>query len=165
MSNSFSISTYSPSDVQLIIGGYPVGGWQSISINRRTDSFRTIAGIRGKHTRVPSRDTSATITFPLLQTSPSNEVLSTIHELDILNGTARLSLTLKDGSGKSVFSTDEGYITGYPEVVFSGDFEYRVWKIFCQTTKSYSMAGNTRGETSVFDTAINEVSNFINNAF
>lgn len=165
MSNSFTVNTYSPSDVQLIIGGYTVSGWQSLSISRRTESFRTIPGIRGKHTRVPSRDTSATISFPILQTSQANEVMSYIHELDIEEGTGRLSLILKDNSGTSVFSSDEAYIVGYPEAMFSDGFEYRAWRIFCQTTKSYTIGGNTRGATSVFDTAVSEISNFASNIF
>lgn len=165
MSNNFTVNTYSPSDVQLVIGGYLVSGWQSISISRRVESFRTIPGIRGKHTRVPSRDTAAMITFPIIQTSQANEVMSYIHELDIEEGTGRLALTLKDNSGKSVFSSDEAYITGYPAVTFNDGFEYRTWKIFCQTTKSFIVAGNTRGETSVFNTAVNEISNFANNIF
>ncbi|RYY51268.1 MAG: hypothetical protein EOO06_00640 [Chitinophagaceae bacterium] len=91
--------------------------------------------------------------------------MSYIHELDIEEGTGRLSLILKDSSGTSVFSSDEAYIVGYPEAMFSDGFEYRAWRIFCQTTKSYTIGGNTRGSTSVFDTAVSEISNFARNIF
>lgn len=158
MSNSFTVNTYSPSDVTLIIAGYRVTGWERISITRTVKGFTTIRGIRGKNTRVDSRDTSATLSFPLLQTCQSNEVLSYIHELDLQEKTGRLTITLKDLSGKTVFSSDEGYITGYPPVVFSGGFEYRVWEVFLQTTGTYNITGNSKPTTSVFDNILNRIS-------
>ena len=60
--------------------------------------------------------TLPTLSFTILQTSQSNEVLSYIHELDIDESTGRLAITLKDLSGKSVFSSEQAYITGYPTV-------------------------------------------------
>lgn len=163
MANSFTVTTYSPKDVQLSIGGYQIVGWDSISIARSVKGFTTIRGIRGKHTRVPNVDTSCTITIPLIQFSPSNDVLSYIHELDLDEGTARISLTLKDRSGGSVYSSNEAYITGYPTATYSGQFEYRSWEIFAQTTDTYTVAGNTRPSTSIFDSIVNEASDFVNN--
>lgn len=161
MINSTSIQTYSPSDVTLIIAGYRVTGWESINILRNKKSFNVVEGIRGKNTRVRNRSSSATLSFNLLQTVQSNEVLSYIHELDNDQGTGRLVITLKDSSGKSVFSSSDAFITGYPAVKFSGDFEYRVWEIHCQTTESYVIAGNSRPQTTLFDGALDKVSNFV----
>ena len=103
MANSFTVQTYSPKDVILTIGGYQLTGWQSVNISRSVKGFNVIRGIRGKNTRVPNVDTSATITISLLQTAQGNEVLSRIHELDLDAGTARIALMLKDRSGRSVF--------------------------------------------------------------
>jgi hypothetical protein len=165
MANSFTVTTYSPNDVKLIIGGYQIAGWQNISIYRSAKSFNVIRGIRGKNTRVPNKDTSATIQISLAQFSPSNDVMSAILIADEQNGTARISLTLKDGSGGSVFSTNEAYITGFPSTVYSGGFEYRGWEIFCQSTDTYSIGGNTRPSTSLFDSAVSEATDFISNIF
>lgn len=156
---------YSPQQVILTVGGYQFTGWQSIRIARSVQGFQTIRGIRGKNTRVKNLDTSATITLPLIQTSQGNDVLSSIHELDLERGTGRLALTLKDMSGQSVFSSDEAYITGYPETVFSGDIQYRVWNIFCQTTKSYNVGGNASAQGSVFDSTLGQVGNIISDLF
>ena len=60
-----AVNTYSPTDVKLVIGGYTIVGWDNVTIARRSQGFITIPGIRGKHTRVPSGDTSATITLVL----------------------------------------------------------------------------------------------------
>ena len=125
-----SISTYSPSDVKLVIGGYTIVGWDNVTISRRSQGFITIPGIRGKHTRVPSGDSSATITFSLIQTSPSNDVMSAIHELDLVEGTGRIALTLTDLSGRSVFNSIEAYIVGYPEVTFLGSLNIELGPSF-----------------------------------
>lgn len=150
-----SVFTYTPSQVKLIIGGYTVMGWDSISISRTKRGFNSVEGIRGQNTRVQNLDTSATITVPLIQTSQSNDVFTEIHRLDLINGTGRLSLMLKDNSGNSVFSSDEAYILGYPDVAYSDDIEMRVWAIFCQSTTTYLVNGNatTSDLASIFDSA------------
>lgn len=165
MANSFTVQTYSPKDVILTIGGYQLVGWQSINISRSVKGFSVIRGIRGKNTRVPNVDTSATINISLLQTAQGNDVLSRIHELDLEQGTARIALLLKDRSGRSVLSSDEAFITGYPNAAFSGQFEYRNWEIFCQTTKGYVVGGNARPSTDILDSAVSEIGNFIDNVF
>ena len=165
MTNSFTVNTYSPKDVILTIGGYQLTGWQSINISRTVKGFTVVRGIRGKNTRVPNVDTSATITISLLQTSQGNDVLSYIHELDLTEGTARIALMLKDNSGRSVFSSNEAYITGYPTATFSGQFEYRNWELFAQSTATYVVAGNAKPQTNLFDKALSEAGNFIDNIF
>lgn len=165
MTNSFTVNCYSPKDVILTVGGYQLTGWQSINISRTVKGFTVIRGIRGKNTRVPNVDTSATITISLLQTSQGNDVLSYIHELDLDEGTGRIALMLKDNSGRSVFSSNEAYITGYPVATFSGQFEYRNWELFAQSTNTYVVAGNAKPATDLFDRALSEVGNFIDNIF
>jgi len=165
MTNSFTVNTYSPKDVILTIGGYQLTGWQSISITRSAKSFTVIRGIRGKNTRIPNKDFSATITISLLQTSQSNDVLSTILIADEENGTARIALTLKDNSGRGVFSSNEAYITGFPAVVYSGQFEYRNWEFFAQTTNTYTLGGNAKSTTGLVNDAISGIGNLIDNIF
>lgn len=164
MANSFTVNTYSPKDVVLTIGGYQITGWQKISVTRNR-GITPIKGIRGKHTRVISRDTSATLSFSVIQSTQANEVLSYIHELDLDQGTGRIALTLKDNSGKTVMSSDEGYILSYPLVTFSGQFEDRPWEVFCQTTKSFIVGGNSRPSTGLLDRALDEASNFVSDIF
>lgn len=165
MANSFTVNTYSPSDVIITVGGYQLTGWQNITISRTVKGFTVIRGIRGKNTRVPNVDTSATITISLLQTSQGNDVLSYIHELDLNEGTARIALMLKDNSGRSVFSSNEAYITGFPVAAFTGQFEYRNWEVFAQTTSTYVVAGNARPSTSLLDGALDDISGFLDNIF
>jgi len=165
MTNSFSVETYSASDVKLSIGGYIITGWDNLTINRRVKAFTPVYGIRGKNTRVKNVDTSATIIITLIQTSQSNDVLSYIHELDIDEGTARITLTLKDNSGRSVFSSNEAYISSYPTKSFSGDFTYNTWEIILQSTQSYTVGGNGRPSTGLLDNIISDATDFVSDLF
>jgi hypothetical protein len=165
MANTFTVSTYSPTDVILNIGGYQVAGWMSIGITRNSRGYTVVKGIRGKNTRVRNQDTSATILVTLMASSQTNDVFSYIHELDMEEGTGRISLTLKDLSGSSVFSTSEAYITGYPAVSKTGQIENTVWEIFAQTTEDFFVGGNARPSTNMFDSAVSEASDFISNLF
>lgn len=161
MINAFSVMTYSPSDVKLIVSGYLVAGWETISISRVSQGFQPIPGIRGKDTRSKNPKTSAILSVTTVMTSQSNDVFSYIHDRDLEYGTGRLVITLKDNSGRSVFSSNEGFIRGFPETVFSGNAEYRAWEIYCQSTESYYIGGNSRPVNSIFSNAVDFVSNII----
>lgn len=150
--------TYSPQDVRLVIGGYIFTGWNNITITRAR-SFLPIKGIRGKHTRVQNRDTSATIVISLMQTSPGNDVFSETLTQDIINGTARIALTLTDRSGSSLFTSDDAFVTGFPNASFSGQFQDRTWELFCGTTSDYIVGGNSRPKGGLINTAIDTLSN------
>ena len=157
------VYTYSPQEVQLTFGGYTITGWQNLTITRSADAFKPVRGIRGKHTRVRSIDTSCTITVTILQTSMSNDVLCRIHDLDLEYGSGRIELLLKDMGGTGVFSSAEAYVLGYPEVVYSGEFEYRQWRLFCQNTGNYTIGGNGQ-TTSIFSNIFNSAAGLVNTA-
>lgn len=164
MANKFSVHTYSPSDLVLTMGGYTVVGWDRVVVTRDQPSFLPVKGIRGKHTRVRSKDTSCSIVVTLIQTSPSNDVFSSILNLDEVRGTGRLGVLVKDMSGRSIFGSNEAYITGFPEVSYSGEFEYRSWTIYCQSTQTYSIAGNSRPQTGLLDAALEGLSGLVGRA-
>lgn len=144
-----TVNTYNPSDVYLIIAGHICTGWNEISVERTTPSFRFVKGIRGKNTRVQDLDSSAVINITLLQTAQTNDILSEIHRQDIEEGTGRIELSLVDRSGTSSFSSIEAYIVNYPNKSFKDDFEPVTWTIQCQSTDDYIVGGNTTPETSV----------------
>lgn len=164
MTNSFTVNTYSPKDVILTLSGYQFTGWDTISISRSVKGFNTIRGIRGKNTRVRNTDTSATITISLLQSSQGNDVLSDIHQQDLNFGTGRITLMLKDNSGRSVFHSDESFITSFPTATFTGQFEYRNWEIFAQSTSTYTVGGNAR-PSNLLDGLLDRTTNFIDDLF
>ena len=157
-----TVNTYSPNDVSLQIGSYICGAWKLIEIDRSVKGYKKIRGIRGKNTRVPNVDNSANIRIQIMQTSHTNDVFSLIHEKDLLEKTGRLSVTLKDKSGSSVFHSNEAYIEGYPKTIFSDDIVFHEWEIFCQSTSIYRVGGNNTPETKLFDSLTSALTNLIN---
>jgi hypothetical protein len=146
------VYTFNPEKVKLNLGGYDVQGWDEINVERSVPAFKFIRGINGKNTRVRDPDTSAVVTIGVMQTSNSNDVLSRAHELDILNGTGRLEIVLKDGSGSSVFNSIEAYIAGYPKIVYKDEIRFNVWTIVCLSTDGYYVAGNANpSESQIMD--------------
>ena len=162
---SFDVNTYSPSDVTLTFGGYPLTGWNTISLRKNQPMYTPVRGIRGKNTRYRNTDTSSTISFSCLQKGEANDIMSEIHRQDYASGTARISLTLKDGSGSTLFHSDEGFIPDYPELVFSGQFEYRVWTIYCLSASDYNVGGNSQPQDSLFNKATNFVGDTLSSIF
>lgn len=151
------VKTYSPSDVHMTFGGIVVSGWDSISIMRRSQTFRTIKGIRGKNTRVRDRDTSATIEVVLAQSSDINYILDTVAEMDSIYGTGRLEITIKDRNGEEVFYTSEAFIEKPSDKIYDDDLQTRTWTIQCLSSGT---SGNTTG--GYLGNLFDSFSNFLN---
>lgn len=163
---AFNVNTYDPGSVTLAFGGYPLTGWNTISLRKNQPGYSSVRGIRGKNTRYRNTDTSATISFSCLQTGEANDIMSDIHRQDLQFGNARISLTLKDGSGTSLFHSNEGFITDYPETVYSGGFEYRVWTIYCLSSEAnWNVGGNLSAQDSLFSKATTFVGDTLSTIF
>lgn len=148
------ITTYDPEGVFFTLGEQILVGWNSISIARTRPVFNTIYGIRGKHTRTISYDTSAVMKLTLPFSSEWNSYLSDIVTKDIDLGTGRCEINLKDTGGTSLFVTDQAFVTSYADVVFDATITERVWTIQCLTTTIYKVGGTTSPTSSILD-AIN----------
>ena len=129
------VKTYAPSEVFLTVGGYNVEGWNKISVRKVVPEFTTIRGIRGKHTRVRSKDGYATISVDVDMTSKANVVFKAILAKDIELGGARIEIQLADKSGTELFSTTEAFIQGSPERSYEKDITSRVWVIECLNSR------------------------------
>lgn len=136
------VLTYVPSNVTLLLSGYQVKGWTSITVTRNSPVFKQIRGIRGKNTRTRLKDTSAVFTIETPQTELLNEVFSMVLQADAVNGTARLEVTLTEGTGTSFFTTATAYITAYPEVKYTSDISTLVWTLSCEDSQMF--VGNAR---------------------
>jgi hypothetical protein len=162
---SFEVNTYSPSQVVLAFGGYPLTGWNTITIRKNQPFYTPVRGIRGKNTRYRNKDTSAVISFSCLQTGEANDIMSEIHRKDFTFGNARISLTLKDNSGNSLFHSSEAFIVDFPETTFSAQFEYRVWSIHCLSVDEWYTGGNLIAPNSLYSRVTNFVGDTISNIF
>lgn len=137
------MNTYTFSQVFVVVNGNVLTGLNSITVTRQSPSFEIIKGIRGHHSRRKTDDTSAVVQIAMLQTSFSNEVLSSFLVDDINKGTGRLSIFINDGMGRTLFSSNTGFIEGFPEVGFQEEIGDRVWVIQCLESELY-VGGNTQ---------------------
>lgn len=154
-----TVTTYDPSAVYLTIGEEIVVGWNTIAISRDSFPILTVKGIRGKHTRTLSYDTSATVRVSLPSGSEWNSIFSSLVTADINNGTSRCELMLKDTGGTSLFKSTEAFVTNYADVVFDDSLSERMWIIQCLTTTDYNVGNTTTPAGSLLDGISSGISN------
>lgn len=157
-----TVLTYSPSDVVVSICGYVMTGIVSIQVEWGSDSFQIRKGIRGRHTRVQSLDTSATMYLEFLQTSISNDVLNDLLLADKVYQSSRISVSLNDNSGLTKILSTEAFVSGFPQLAFSDDFSNRVWRI--EMLESIAeIKGNAKGLPDILDAASSFASGIADN--
>ena len=148
------VATYSPSDVVVTFGGYILEDWESITVERSLPSHKIITGIRGKNSRNAVKNTSATVTVELAQTSLANYIFQKIVELDEATGNGRISITIKDTLGGEVFYSDDTFIEAPASRTYSADISTRTWKMNCLSS-AYNTSEESVSLSSIFDLARN----------
>ena len=160
------INTYSPSDVILHIDAWVVEAWEKISIKRNTPSYTFVKGIRGKNTRVGNFDTSVLLEIDVMQTSETNDILNQIHTADVYGtpidggvvaNNGRLTLTLRDRSGTSVFQLEDAYIVGFPETSYSDSIGTRTWTIQSLSSTEFKVGGNLRPPSNITESIFSKI--------
>ncbi len=148
------VNTFDPSKVILSINDYQIKGFIDgafIEVIQSAPYFRTVPGIRGKTTRVRSRDRSGVVNIRLLQTHPDNEILSKIVEEDDVNQSGLLLVTIRDVGGQTGLQFGGAFLEGPPNVTFSStDTQLREWKIHYQFITRYYIAGNEASRLELF---------------
>ncbi len=106
------------------ITGYADGEFIGVESN---DAFADQTGADGEFARVKSNDTSGEATITLMQTSKSNQDLSTLHTADLLTGVGVGPFSITDLMGSTLVFSAEAYIKKKPKVSFSKGVETRAW--------------------------------------
>ena len=134
---------YDPADVIVTVGhndleGFAPGSFVTITYN--ADAFATVVGARGDVTRSKSSNRTARVTVRLMQTSPSNDLLSTIHNLDLSspNGAGVFTLAIRDSAtGRSVYAAVSAWIVKFPDTNFDATDTPREWVIETDRLESF----------------------------
>jgi hypothetical protein len=77
--------TYDPQLVSVIVATFPIVGWADgtfVKALRNVDSFTQYVGTKGEEARARQWNLSGKITFTLMQTSASNDMLSALYDQD-----------------------------------------------------------------------------------
>jgi hypothetical protein len=124
--------TYDPSRVIVTIGGVIITGFSdgdSIIARRAEDMYFTRVGTDGGVARARNANKMGEIEIKLLQTSAVNDSLSSLLAIDDLvnDGLPVLSITIVDGSGRSLVVATQCWIKTIPEVILGKEVSERAW--------------------------------------
>lgn len=157
--NTSRVATLSPTDVTVVISQagftHVVSGYMedsNITVERGSDSYEKHTGIDNKTSRIYKADKSGMVTINLAQTSVSNDVLDLLQRNDAAarNSSGLFSITVKDGSGRSVYHSLEAWISKVPNSAFGSSMQMREWVI--QAAEMTSIIGGN-GKVSAEDVA------------
>jgi len=116
------------------IGSHTITGYQDgtmLVAERNSDLNELTPGAQGDFAFTLKRDRSGTITLSLLQTSPSNAVLSQIALADQISGQGVFSIQIKDNESGSVGGATVAKIQKHSNMEFSNEITVREWIITC----------------------------------
>lgn len=157
------VVTYVPDNVNMLISGYKIDGWNKITISRKSPAFLLIRGLRGSHTRVRNPDTSCNIEIEVYQTSVLNDVLSKVLQIDMTQGQVRMEMLMQETTNTGLFVTASAFVTGYPEVTRGATLGTVTWKL--ETYESIIQIGSAKsGAVGVVQGAVSKLKDFANKA-
>lgn len=124
--------TYDPAGIIFTFGGILISGYAPdtfITATRNSDAFTLQVGAGGQTCRSRSQDKSGTITVSLMQSSPTNDVLSALADIDEKTGSGLGAVLIKDVNGTTVISAENAWIKKKPEAPFAKEASIREWVI------------------------------------
>ena len=136
---------YVPSKVTAsILGLIPIKGFVEgtfINISKETRPFETRRSLDGEVGRIHRKDDRYIVEITLAQSSESNNVLTSLFNIDSSTGMGMFPLFIKDGSGTTTFIAADAHVVSLPEAGFSDGIESRIWNIECSNAV-YNLGGN-----------------------
>lgn len=126
------MDTFDPTQVNLVIAGQLITGYMDgtfIQVSRDEDTWLPITGADGRVARARNANRMGRITVTLMHTSPSNDVLSALHNQDYLTGVPPGAVLLSDGLGRTVLGGDDAFILKPADVEFDKQVTGRQWTL------------------------------------
>lgn len=152
------LSTYFPEAVSIVLGNdnfsHVVSGVAEgtfITVARETPATQLVIGGDMSAMRVRRKNRASTVTVTLMQGSDSNDVFSQIlkNDEDAMNSDWLFSLTIRDGSGRTVMFSPQAYIANMPDISFGTEGDNRDWVIQCIDLDSHVGGGGLLDASSV----------------
>lgn len=141
------LATFAPNQLSVVITqdstgiAHVVSGYSEdsiVNIEWTTPRYSLYTGADNTGTRVYNASNSATLTLSLQQTSASNDVLSLLFANDSTDSSGVFSIQVKDSSGRSVYFSDDAYVSTRPNAGFSNSMMTRDWVIDAFNLQSYT---------------------------
>lgn len=135
------LSTYDPAKIVVNYGGHNIEGYASgtfLTVSRKEDSFSLETGSDHRSIRTRQNNESGALSIVLLQSSLSNDVLSSFALIDELTGNGAAPLTVKDLRGTSLYTTPFAWIVKPADGGFGKSNTNRDWKFECIRLKMHT---------------------------
>lgn len=129
---AFKTKDYDPAGIVMTIGNYIIEGYASgtfVSAERNEDSFTLSVGVDGEAARAKSNNRSGRVTFTLLQTSSSNDALTTLYIADEAAGNGVGPLLVKDLNGTTLCAAETAWVMKPATIEFGQEIGEREWVI------------------------------------
>lgn len=124
---------YSPKDVIVLLGGFhPVTGYSSgtfVTIKKDVKPFDSVRAMDGEQARVYRKDQGFTVEITLAQSSTTNDILSSLYNIDVATQAGKFPLLIKDQKGTTTFFAGTAWVEDIPDVTFGGELAERTWVI------------------------------------
>lgn len=150
-----SLNTYSPSDVIVSLAGlHTIVGYADgpfIRIVKETKPFEKARAMNGEVSRIYSEEEVFRVEITLMQSSPSNNVLSMLYNIDRASRVGKFPLFIKDTRGQTTFLSATTWIEQIPDVVFGTNLSTYTWVFGCSDA-AIMIAGND--DTSVVEQSL-----------
>ena len=125
-----TVLNYDPKKIQLIVGGYIIGGFvddEFLEVERDVDAYTKYVGVGGETTRIKTTNRSGKLTIKLMQSSPSNDELSLLTELDEFGDAGAVPLLARDGNGSTLFTSVFCWVKRFPKVMWRREVQVYEW--------------------------------------
>lgn len=128
-----NLKTYDAAQVAMVFSGIPILGIAEgtfVSCERNEDSFTLYTGASGEAARAKTNNRSGRITFTLMQTSATNDLLSAVANIDenSPSGDGIGPFLMKDLTGRTIVAAEKAWIVKQPTTNFAGEAsENREW--------------------------------------
>lgn len=130
-----ALSTYSPKDVIVSVAGFhTVQGYADgtfIKVSKDMKPFSTVRAMDGEMSRMYSQDDGYKVELTIMQSSSTNNVLSTLYNVDTATRIGKFPLFIKDSLGQSSFMAGTAWIEQIPDLTFGNQMETRTWVFGC----------------------------------
>ncbi len=127
-----TVRTYSPNQVIVLVSGAPMTGFADgtfVEITPSNDLSTMQVGADGEVARSISSNKTCTVAITLQQTSPSNDILSGLIEIDSLTGGVLFPISVIDLRGRTVFLASQCWINKRPTLTFGQEVSDRTWEL------------------------------------
>ena len=124
------VTTYAPDKVLVLVNGAPLTGLgedTAVEITPTSDLSTSKVGIDGDVARSTGTDRRVDIVIRLMQTSPSNDVLSALVGLDILTGGRMVFITVQDLLARDIFVCPQSWLSRRPTITYAREVSEREW--------------------------------------